>query len=280
MAKKSKTTPRKKRVNTPLAIPGRSNWFETFFHGVALDLWRKCVSEDQTVADAEFIEEELGERTVLLDAPCGNGRHCLELARRGCQMTGLDIAPEFIAEATAAARKRKLQARFVTGDMRRLDWNEAFDGAFCLGNSFGYFEHPDMMTFLRAVSRALKPGGRFLIETGCAAESILPTLKERDWYQIDDILFAIENRYDAGASCLETVATFVREGRTELRRWWHWVYTVGELRRMLAEAGLTVRQLYGSRDRQPFTAGNPVLLILAEKESATSGRNARRTAGA
>jgi SAM-dependent methyltransferase len=243
----------------------RANWFETFFHGVANDLWRKCISPEQTGTEADFLEKLLGRRRRLLDVPCGSGRHSLELARRGHRVTGVDLSQEFIDEASAAARARRLKAQFIRGDMRRLDWHSQFDGAFCFGNSFGYLEYPAMGAFVRGVACALKPGGRFVIQTGMAAESILPTLKEREWYQVDDILFAIENHYEADVSCLQTTGTFVRNGTTEVRKWWHWVYTVGEIRRMLATAGLEVRELYGSLTSEPFKAGNPVLYVVSEK---------------
>src|SRR6266851_1354723 len=66
----------------------RSNWFEDFFHGIANDLWRKAVTAEQTRAEADFLQRTLGKKRRLLDVPCGNGRHSLELARRGCHMTG------------------------------------------------------------------------------------------------------------------------------------------------------------------------------------------------
>lgn len=243
----------------------RNNWFEDFFHGVANDLWRKCVSPEQTSAEVDFLEKTLGEKARLLDLPCGNGRHSLELARRGCHVTGVDLSREFVAEGKAAAKAAGLRAEFVTGDMRALRWRSEFDGVCCMGNSFGYLEYPEMEKFIRGVERALKPGGRFVIETGAAAESLLPTLKERAWYQVDDILFAEEHRYLADISCLETEATFVRDGKSEVRKWWQWIYTVGEIRRLLGHGGLTIRELYGSHDGQPFKLGNPLLVVVAEK---------------
>jgi SAM-dependent methyltransferase len=246
----------------------RNNWFEDFFHGVANDLWRKCVSPEQTRTEADFLEKTLGKKARLLDLPCGNGRHSLELARRGCGVTGVDLSREFVAEAKATAKAAGLRAEFVAGDMGALRWTSEFDGVCCMGNSFGYLEYPEMEKFIRGVERALKPGGRFVIETGAAAESLLPTLKERVWYQVDDILFAEEHRYLADISCLETEAMFVRDGKTEVRKWWQWVYTVAEIRRLLGQAGLTIRELYGSHDGHPFKLGNPLLLVVAEKPAA------------
>ena len=94
-----------------------------------------------------------------------------------------------------------------------------------------------METFLSGVARALKPGARFVVETGMAAESILPNLEERMWYQIEDVLMTIEHRYQAQESCLDTEYTFVRAGKSETRQAKHWVYTVAEIRRMLERAG-------------------------------------------
>jgi len=246
----------------------RANWFEHFFNGIALDCWRNCLSPEQTRAEADFLQRILGKKSRLLDVPCGNGRHSLELARRGHRITGLDISSEFVAEARANARMSKGRVEFVEGDMRRLQWKAGFDGAFCMGNSFGYLEYPGMLQFVRGLSRALKPGGRLVIETGCVAECLLPSLKEREWYQVGDILFAIENRYDVELSCLETEATFVKNGKTDVRRFWHWVYTIGEIKRLLAQGGLSAIQLYGSLEGQPFKMGDPRLLLVAQKPSA------------
>jgi SAM-dependent methyltransferase len=242
------------------------NWQQEFFSSrMVTDFWTKCTPPEATRADADFLEKMLADKTRLLDVPCGNGRHALELTRRGCRVTGLDISAEFIRQASAAAQAERLPAQFVHGDMREMKWAAEFDGAYCFGNSFGYFPHADVTAFLAAVARALRPGGRFVIETGMAAESLLPALKEHDWYALDDFLFIEEHRYLAESSCLETEAIFIRNGSREKRTWWHWVYTAAELRRMLEQAGLSVAHLFGSKDQEPYRLGSGVLLIVADK---------------
>src|SRR5207253_1949462 len=205
-----------------------SNWYEDFFHGVPLDLWRKAVSPEQTKAEVDFLIKALepAPHAHLLDVPCGNGRHSIELARRGYRVTGIDLSKEFVQEAQSKvnppALPREIEdqtlshgvnaggtnlVEFVLGDMRRIEGEAIYDGAFCLGNSFGYLVYSDMETFLSGVARALKPGARFVVETGMAAESILPNLEERMWYQIEDVLMTIEHRYRAEESCLDTEYT-------------------------------------------------------------------------
>jgi SAM-dependent methyltransferase len=245
----------------------QSNWYENFFHGVAFDLWRKAVSQEQTQEEADFLVKALNcdPNCRLLDIPCGNGRHSLELSNRGYRMTGVDISEEFIQEARGVPGAAGKEVDWVLTDMRDIKWESQFDGAFCWGNSFGYLKFGDMEVFLAALSNALKPRGRFVFDTGMAAEAILPNMKEQEWSRIDNIIMAEENRYHAGESCLETNYTFIQNGKVETRRSFHWVYTVAEIKRMLEQAGFITLETYSSLDRQPFGLGSQYLIIVAEK---------------
>ncbi len=244
------------------------NWYENFFYGVALDLWRKAVSTEQTLAEAAFVAKALKARKnmKLLDVPCGNGRHSLVLAGSGYRMTGLDISDEFIQEAQTASAASAAAVEWVLGDMCQMQWTAEFDGAFCLGNSFGYFEFHDMLGFLKRLSRALKPGGRFVFDSHMVAESVLPNLKEHEWFQLDDLLLAIENHYRAEESCVETNYRFVHGGKIETRTSLHWVYTLAEIRRMLEQAGFALLETQGGIDGQPYSLGSPLLVATAQKE--------------
>ena len=244
----------------------QSDWYKHFFHGVALDVWRSAVPPEQTRAEADFLEKvlERAPGTRLLDVPCGNGRHSLELASRGYRTTGVDIAEEFVHEAQNRAASG-LQAEFLLGDMRQLPWESEFDGAFCFGNSFGYTEHAGTVDFLSALSRTLKRGSRFVLETGLAAESILPKLQERGWVQIDNILFLSARQYETAESRLYIRYTFVRDGKQETREASQQVYTVAEIRRLLGQAKLDTLALYSSLDQQPYQLGSPRLILVAEK---------------
>jgi SAM-dependent methyltransferase len=242
-------------------MPTRANWFETFFQGITLDLWRAVGTPEMTRGEADFLETVFPKGGRLLDVPCGNGRITTELARRGFDTVGVDIAAENIAEARQAGSK----AAFHLGDMRSLPFAAEFDGAFCWGNSFGYFEYADTMKFVAGVSRALKAGGRLVIQGGIAAEAIIPHFKERETYQINEITFTVENRYLPYESCLETKGTFIRDGKEEVRMFWHHIYTLAEIRRMLAAHGLNTVEAYGSLDRSPFVLGSESLTLIAQK---------------
>lgn len=247
-----------------------TEWWKEFFHGVSLDLWRQAVTDEQTRAETDFIQHalQLPPGAKVLDAPCGNGRLSIELASRGYDLTGVDIAREFIEEARAKSAERGLSVRFEPGDVREISWTEEFAGAFCFGNSFGYFADEDNMNFLNAVSRALTPGARFIIDTGMIAESVLPNFQERRWMPVGDILFLIANTYDHAASRLNTEYTFVREGHQDRRLSSHRVYSYRELSQLLEEAGFTNPEGYSSLSQEPYKFGAHRLLLVAVKKPA------------
>jgi SAM-dependent methyltransferase len=239
-----------------------AQWYENFFYGIANELWDKCMPPETTKAEAEFIAAELGctSGAHLLDIPCGNGRHCRELASRGYRMTGFDISREYIEKAKALSPKLE----WICDNMRDLSAIAKFGGAYCFGNAFGYLEHEDTVRFLAALSRALKPGGRFVLQSA-AAEVVLPRFKEREWYEIGDMVFAEVNEYSAARSCIETKFTFIRDGKTETRPGRQFIYTAAEVQRMVAGAGLRIVNTYGGVDRKPFALGLEMLYVVAEK---------------
>lgn len=243
------------------------DWYRGFFDGIVQEMWRLATSEEATLDDVDFLERELGLEpgASILDAPCGHGRHAIELARRGYRPTGVDLAEGMIEAAKVAATERGVEVEWRHSDMRDLPRDGSFDAAFCFGNSFGYLGPAGNRQYLEAVSASLRPGGRFAIHTGMVAESVLPGLEERSWSPIGDLLFLEENRYDAAESCLETTYTFVRDGEVTTRTARHWIYTLRELRELLDAAGLPTVSLYASTDGDPFELGSQQLLLVAER---------------
>ena len=197
--------------------------------------------------------------------PCGLGRHAIEMAKRGFSVIGLDLSREAIEDARRNGAAAGVEVDWRVADMRDLPWHGELDGAFCLGNSFGYLDPAATRDFLRSLSRSLKAGARFALDYGLAAECILPRLREREWCQVGDIHFLEENRYHAAESCVETTYTFIQNGRTEVKTGLQWVWTVREVRAMLADAGLEVEALFKSPAGEPFEVGAPILLLVARK---------------
>ena len=123
-----------------------------------------------TEAECGFIEHCLtahgpaGARR-LLDLGCGSGRHVMALARRGYEMTGVDLSPEMIGYVEEAAQQAHLAVRACVDDLRDLQVRGTFDAAYCFMDTFRFLLSNDaIVAHLRAVAERLAPGGLYLTD--------------------------------------------------------------------------------------------------------------------
>jgi SAM-dependent methyltransferase len=98
---------------------------------------------------------QAGER--ILDLGCGDGVLTAQIIESGAKVVGVDASPEMVA----AARARGIDAHVV--DASALPFASEFDAVF--SNAVLHWV-PDADAVLRGVSRALRPGGRFVAEFG------------------------------------------------------------------------------------------------------------------
>jgi SAM-dependent methyltransferase len=244
-----------------------AGWWRTFFEGPTVDFWLRASSWMPTKDEAAFLADalNLAPGARVLDVPCGGGRHALELAARGFHLTGVDISTDFLAAARSLAADHALAIDWEERDMRDLPWTSAFDGAYCLGNSFGYLEGDDNAAFLRAVASALRPGGRFVLESGYLAETLFPVFQERSWYPDGDGYSLSSRRYDPAEGRLHVAYTFIHDGRAATRTMSARIHTAREVVSLLTDAGFTAIETYSSFARDPFRLGSPRLLAVATR---------------
>jgi cyclopropane fatty-acyl-phospholipid synthase-like methyltransferase len=243
------------------------NWYETFFSGINCEMWEKAVSAEWTEKEVSFLIDtmNLTKGANILDIPCGTGRISLSLAKKGFNVTGVDISEEFIKGLTQKVKEENLSVRVIHGNILSLELTGSFDGAFCLGNSFGYFDYEGMNIFIKKVAACLKPGGRFIINSGMLAESILPRIPPEKIYTIDDFTMQVNNTYFVNDSFMVSRLKYTRNDHTETHSFKHYVYTVGEIKRLLKSFGLDIIALYNSVDKTPYELGDAQVYLVGEK---------------
>src|SRR5579872_3039125 len=65
----------------------------------------------------EFVDRlPIGPGVRVLDVACGTGNLAIPAARKGAEVTGLDLAPNLLAQARERAAEEGLQASFDEGD--------------------------------------------------------------------------------------------------------------------------------------------------------------------
>jgi ubiquinone/menaquinone biosynthesis C-methylase UbiE len=93
----------------------------------------------------------------VLDVACGTGNLAIPLARSGCIVTGVDIAPNLLEQARQRAKTEGLQATFDEGDAEQLPYA---DGTFdAVVTMFGAMFAPRPELVSSELARVVKPGG-------------------------------------------------------------------------------------------------------------------------
>ena len=180
-----------------------SDWWRTLFNSLYLETDGDVIENDRNTAqEVDLLIRSGGvERDRrILDLCCGQGRHSLELARRGfARVTGLDRSRYLIRLARKRARQRNLPVSFHEGDARRFRLGDGeFDCVCVLGNSFGYFERPeDDLAVLEAVKRALASGGALVMDL-MDGDWMRRHFDPRSWEWVDQNHFVCRERDLAG----------------------------------------------------------------------------------
>lgn len=108
-----------------------------------------------------FLDEVARAGKKVLEIGCGMGIDSSELAKRGCELTGIDLTERAIGLARRNFERLKLHGEFKTGNAEHLDFPDShFDCVY----SMGVLHHtPDTARAIAEVLRVLKPGGSAFI---------------------------------------------------------------------------------------------------------------------
>jgi 2-polyprenyl-3-methyl-5-hydroxy-6-metoxy-1,4-benzoquinol methylase/GNAT superfamily N-acetyltransferase len=107
---------------------------------------------------------ELRPGASVLDLGCGNGRHSLELAKRGFQVTAVDRSQRWIDQGKFQAAALELSIDFKLGDARDIDLGRTFETVICLYDVVGSFRRDeDNQAIVASIRRHLPVGGAFAI---------------------------------------------------------------------------------------------------------------------
>ena len=198
----------KKKTNKHIEVYGPVENLESY---VKADWWRHLFNANYLRTDGDVVQDEeltRGEIDVfleelnlpkdkkILDLCCGQGRHTLELAKRGyVNLVGFDRSHYLIERAKKSNRSAKLNIIFREGDARKLPFqNDSFDVVIIAGNSFGYFDSTkDDKVVLNEVMRVLIPNGKLLIEI-TDGNFMRAHFEPRSWEWIDKNYFVCRER--------------------------------------------------------------------------------------
>jgi MPBQ/MSBQ methyltransferase len=106
---------------------------------------------------------DLTSGATVLDVGCGIGGPARMATARGCQVTGIDLSPDFVDLARALTDRLGLSAQvtFDVGSATDLPYDEgSFNRAMLIHAGMNI---PDKAQMFAEVRRVLEPGGRFAV---------------------------------------------------------------------------------------------------------------------
>jgi len=119
---------------------------------------------------------------------------------------GFDVGRHVVHED----RFFRFDFKFVQGDMRKMPFDCEFDAAVCMFTSFGYFDEAGNMRALKSMAKALKPGGKLLLDM--MSRDSAAELPPRDWY-CENGKFELEEReFDAKRGIMSNRIIYIHPG--------------------------------------------------------------------
>jgi Methylase involved in ubiquinone/menaquinone biosynthesis len=199
----------------------------------------------------------------MLDVACGKGRHSIQLAGKGFDVTGIDLSDDSINEALLSQTDT---LHFYKHDMRLPFWINYFDYAFNFFTSFGYFntrrEHDNA---IRTIAQSIKKDGIFAMDflNVHYAEDHLIHQSEKE---IDGINFIITKWFDE--THFFKKITIEDESQEEPLTYTEKVakFSLGDFTEMFAYQGMQIQEVFGDYDFGNYDVRrSPRMLMIAKK---------------
>lgn len=143
-------------------------WYESLFENYG-EKYDSEVFTQGTSGECDFIEKEINhnKKIKILDLGCGTGRHTIELAKRGYDVTGVDLSDSQLSKARDKAAKNGLDIKFIKHDARNLSFLNEFDLVIMICEGAFPLMETDEMNFkiLENATKSLKDHGKLIFTT-------------------------------------------------------------------------------------------------------------------
>ncbi|MBC7934913.1 MAG: class I SAM-dependent methyltransferase [Rhizobacter sp.] len=240
-------------------------WFKDWFNSPYYH--QLYFNRDKTEA-AAFIDKLIkylkpATGVAMLDVACGKGRHSMQLAGKGYDVTGIDLSADSIYEAL---KNESENLHFYQHDMRLPFWIRYFDYAFNFFTSFGYFrtqrEHDNA---IHCIATALRTGGCFVMDYLNVHYSEDHTVHNVE-KEIEGINYIITKWYDEHHFYKKIIVE--DEALQEPLIYTEKVakFSLGDFTDMFAYQGLQIQEVYGDYDFNRYDVKkSPRLIMIAKK---------------
>lgn len=216
--------------------------------GKYLEEHKEYFSREQLDTEVDFLIKtlRLTKKDEILDLACGNGRHVIELKKRGYDIEGLDFSSYLIKIAEKHAKTEQLQIKFYKQDIHKISIGKQYDKVFLFFSEFGLF---DADIALNNISKVVKKDGLFLLDSDNTFRLIFYLEKHPD------------APFDFDVLKMELTAK-EKNGKEKVR-----FYTFPELKKKITDAGFSISKVYGNYQREKLDINSNRMIVVGKKSA-------------
>ncbi|KXK53965.1 MAG: SAM-dependent methyltransferase [Chlorobi bacterium OLB5] len=250
-------------------------WYELLFKNYAVKYDEESFTKG-TIGECDFIESECdyNKQIKILDIGCGTGRHAIELAKRGYNVTGIDLSESQLKRAGEKASAAGLNVRFMKMDARYLSFKKEFDLAIMICEGAFSLMETDEMNFgiLKGAANALRSNGKIIFT---ALNGLFPL-----FHSVKDFLAknteegkseCVNNSFDLMTFRDNSITKFTDDdGIEHVLECNERFYVPSEITWMLKSLGFTKIDIFGAKlgafsRNDKLTTEDFEMLVIAEK---------------
>lgn len=196
----------------------------------------------------------------VLDLGCGPGLYAARLAEQGIRVTGVDYSRRSVAYAQEYARYHDLDIEYRYQNYLMLDDENRYDAALLIYGDYCPLSPEQRRQLLGNVSRALKPGGYFVLDVTTRTHRQQRGSKNR-WYAVEKGFWkagphlVLEDGFDYPEQSifLDQAIVIEESGRVSVYRNWFQDFSRETITTELTEAGFLVCNVWNDLTGTPYT---------------------------
>jgi D-alanine-D-alanine ligase len=226
-----------------MSIEFDPDWWKTLFDDIYLITDARSVDDERLTrreVDLIYTLLDLRPEDKILDLCGGQGRHSLELCRRGFpNCTVLDFSPTLIKIGADIAKRMSYDIEFLQGDARRSGLpTGSFNHVLILGNSLGYAGDIGAdLEMIAEAHRLLAGDGRLLIDV-TDGSAVKKHFRPNAWHEIgEDIVVCRQRELMPQIICAREMVIHKRRGLVRDRTYGMRLYDSASLRALVSDAG-------------------------------------------
>ncbi len=209
---------------------------------------------------AEYLQSILSlwghEPGLALDLACGTGSLTVALKQRGWDIFGVDGSQDMLTVAMDKAYEKELNMLFLCQRMEKLDLYGTIDTCVCTLDSLNHItDQAKLQTAFDRVALFMNPEGLFVFDVNTVYKHQRILADNTFVYDTDEVYCVWQNSLEENNIVRIELDLFEKEGEVYLRRsecFRERAYEIGELKRMLTQAGFETLAVYRDMTTEPL----------------------------